>query len=314
MCPPRVAILLASCQGARYIREQLDSLERQEQTNWRLIVSDDGSTDGTVGVVRDFAAAHPGRDVSVVEGPRRGATQNFLHLVGLVEKGEALAYCDQDDVWRPDRLSRGISALAGTDARGTTSGPMLHASRTTICDLQMSPLRPAPLYTRPPGFLNALVQACTPGNTTLVSPAGVELLQQARAAAIAAGVVAHDWWTYQVISGAGGNVIRDPALTVLYRQHPGNVMGRNDTTRARFARLMQLGGGDFGAWLRANGQALRTAGTVLTADNLDRLDRFRAALDAPGPVAALRLASLGVYRQTRGGTAALLAAAAAGRL
>ena len=307
----RIAILLASYQGERFIGAQLDSLARQEHRNWRLIVSDDGSTDGTLGILRSFAAAHPSHDIQVRPGPRQGATRNFLSMLDLVAPGEALAWCDQDDVWLPHRLSRGVAALAAAPQPGRGA---LHVTRTTICNEALQALRPAPLYTRPAGFANALVQACTPGNTMLVDPAGVALLTAARPGAVAADVISHDWWAYQLISGAGGRVIRDPAQTVLYRQHRGNVMGRNDTARAILARLGQLGAGDFGGWLRQNLAALNAARDLLTPENAQILEEFAAALGSPGPLAAARLARLGVYRQTRAGTAALMLAAAAGRL
>lgn len=314
--PLRVVVLLASFQGARFIAQQLGSLTVQTHRHWRLVVSDDGSTDDTREIVQRFAASHPGRDIELRAGPRRGATRNFLSMLDAVEPGEALAWCDQDDVWHPDRLARGVAALAGQAAvpalRGNHGG-VLHAARTTICDETLAVLRPAPLYSRPAGFANALVQACTPGNTMLVDPAGAALLRAARLAGEAAGINSHDWWSYQLISGAGGRVIRDPAQTVLYRQHRDNVMGRNDTPRAALARLARLGAGDYADWLRRNVAALQAAGTLSTP-NRRMLDDFAAAIDSPGPVAAVRLARLGVYRQTRAGTAALLAAAAAGRL
>lgn len=395
--PPQIAILLASYQGARHIAAQLDSLAAQDYRHWRLVVSDDGSTDDTIGIVRGFAAAHPGHEVTIVDGPREGATRNFLSLIAAVRPGEALAYCDQDDVWLPDRLSRGVRAIEavaagdrppGIDAVGDDSPPagpqptgmapgnvarappdvppagagsfacppvfaetlpagdslragvappaadavhassgtsaaatpppgaraVLHVTRTTICDSDLRPLRPAPLYRRPPGFRNALIQACTPGNTTLVNPAGVAILRAGAEAAARADIVSHDWWTYQLISGAEGLVIRDPAQTVLYRQHRGNVMGRNDTPRAMLARISRLGAGHYGDWLRSNLVALEGARALLTPENRAVLDGFAAALRAPGPRAATELARLGLYRQTVAGTAAFYAAAAMGRL
>ncbi|MFC0341510.1 glycosyltransferase [Paracoccus niistensis] len=306
-----IAILLASYDGERFIGAQLDSLAGQIHRDWRLIVSDDGSSDDTLGVVRRFAAAHPSRRIEIRQGPRAGATQNFLSMIDLVEPGEALAFCDQDDVWLPHRLSHGVAAMT---ASGPSGRGVLHVTRTTICDEALKVLRPAPLFTRPPGFRNALVQACTPANTMLVDPEGAALLKAGRKGAAEADVISHDWWAYQLISGAGGRVIRDPAQTVLYRQHRGNVMGRNDTARAILARLGQLGAGDFGGWLRQNLAALKAARDLLTPENAQVLEEFAAALGSPGPLAAARLARLGVYRQTRAGTAALMLAAAAGRL
>lgn len=309
--PLRIAILLASHNGAPFLAAQLDSIVGQDYPHWRLVVSDDRSTDDTRDVVRRFAADHPDRDIALIDGPSAGATRNFLSMVERVRPGEALAYCDQDDVWLPGRLGRGVAALARP---GRRDDPALHVTRTTICDQTLRPQRAAPLYRRPPSFRNALVQACTPGNTMLVNPPGAALLRQAAPAAAAAGIISHDWWSYQLIAGAGGQVIRDPAQTVLYRQHPRNVMGRNDTLAARLARARGLSRGDYAGWLRANVAALCAVDGLLTAGNRVLLSRFAAALDAPGPMTAAMFMRLGLYRQTRAGTAALLAAAAAGRL
>lgn len=306
---PRIAILLASYNGGQFLQAQLDSLLNQSFENWRLVVSDDGSSDNTREIVSDFAKQNPERSVSLIDGPKLGATKNFLSMLPQVQEGEAFAFCDQDDVWLPNRLMLGVSALTNIH-----DSPALHVTRTTICDLRLKPLKPAPLYSRPASFRNALVQACTPANTMLVNAAGASALKRTMPFAYKANVISHDWWSYLVISGIGGEVIRDPAQTVLYRQHPKNVMGRNDTLLAAFARLRGLGRGDYGRWLHNNVQALSTVRGNLTEKNRELLDHFTQALAMPGPLAFARLRDLAVYRQTRFGTAALLSAAALGKL
>ncbi|PZO65297.1 MAG: glycosyl transferase family 2 [Paracoccus denitrificans] len=308
MSRPHILICMATYNGEGHIRAQLDSLAAQDWTDWRLIVSDDGSTDRTLKVVLDFADDLPGGKVQVAEGPRQGATQNFLSLLRHAGPDDWVAWCDQDDVWKPDRLSRGVTNIA------PLVGPAITASRTVICDARLRPLTDAPLYARPAGFRNALVQACVPGNTTLMNPPALRIMQEGAAHARAAGVISHDWWAYLLLSGAGAHVIRDPATTVFYRQHGDNEMGRNDTWRARLDRLRRLGAGEYGTWLHANLQALRACRDMLTADAIAVMDEFAQAVEAPGPIAVRRLMRLGVYRQTRAGTMALMAAATAGRL
>ena len=80
----RVLIGLALYQGAEHIAAQLDSIARQTHDDWRLVVSDDGSQDAGPRILRDFAATRPPGQVELVEGPRRGATQNFLSLLWLL--------------------------------------------------------------------------------------------------------------------------------------------------------------------------------------------------------------------------------------
>nr|WP_254368079.1 glycosyltransferase [Paracoccus sp. Z118] len=300
--------MLASFDGGRFIGAQLDSLAAQGWPDWRLVVSDDGSSDGTRDIVGEFARRHPDRDIRLVDGPRQGATRNFLSLLEQAAPDEWIAFCDQDDAWLPQRLERGLRMI------GAASGPAATSSRTLICDDALRPVTPAPLFRRPPAFRNALVQACLPGNTFLANPQAAALLRGGAAAAAQAGVISHDWWAYQLLTGAGALVVRDPEPTVLYRQHHGNVMGRNDTLRARLARIAMLGSGDYGGWLQANIRALQGARGLLTPENAALLDCFEAALAAPGPLAAARLKRMGLHRQTAAGTLALLVAAAAGKL
>ncbi|MBR4877630.1 MAG: glycosyltransferase [Rhodocyclaceae bacterium] len=74
-----VAILLCTFQGERWLPEQLESLRAQTHRDWTLTVSDDGSTDATVQIVRDFAARVP-QPVHITQGPQRGHAANFLTL------------------------------------------------------------------------------------------------------------------------------------------------------------------------------------------------------------------------------------------
>ncbi|MDT1060359.1 glycosyltransferase [Paracoccus sp. CPCC 101403] len=304
---PQITIVLASFNGARFLPAQLDSILSQTLTNWRLIVSDDGSQDGTQAVIADYAGRADGR-ITLIEGPGRGATANFLHLIRKADPAGWIAFCDQDDVWKRDKLARAAEFLTGQD------GPAVYAARTTVCDEQLQELAPAPHFPGPFGFPNALIQACLPGNTTVANAAALTILQHGAAAADAAGIISHDWWNYLLLSGAGARIHRDAAQVLLYRQHPRNVMGRNDTARARAARASMLFDGSFANWLRRNHSALLPAKDLLTPENRQLLDRFGAFLDAPGYRALAQMRSMGLYRQTRAGTAAVMAAALAGRL
>ena len=303
----RVLIGLALYQGAEHIAAQLDSIARQTHDDWRLVVSDDGSQDAGPRILRDFAATRPPGQVELVEGPRRGATQNFLSLLDHARSGEFMAFADQDDVWRDDKLARAFAALK-------TSGAGLYCARTTICDADLNPLTGSRRFGGPFDFRNALIQAVTAGNTLLLPPETVALAQRAAPAAAKAGIEAHDWWLYQLVAGAGLGIHRDDAEVLLYRQHGDNLKGRNDTIGAMRARLGQLFAGDFGDWLAANVTALTGAEQELTAENRAILHDFTAALARPGPQMAMAMRRLGLRRQTPAGTAALYAAAIAGRL
>lgn len=306
--PDHVAILLALYNGSATLQAQLDSLAEQSHGNWSLIVSDDGSSDRGPEIAQIFAAHRPGR-VTVVAGPRSGFAQNFLSLVCCA--GPHVSYAalsDQDDVWLRGKLARALERLA-TVPEGR---PALYAGRTIICDASLRPLRLSPRWRVTPGFRNALVQSIAGGNTMVLNRAALDLVQET--ARHATGVIAHDWWIYQIVTGAGGDVLYDPEPQVLYRQHGQNLIGANDTAIARLARLRQVMAGRLRAWNSANIAALERSNHWLTPQARATLAIFRATR---GGTCANRLTALrrsGVHRQTAGGNTALAVAAALDRL
>ena len=306
--PPPITIALASYNGAAYLPTQLESFRAQSEADWNLLVSDDGSNDATRDQLEGFIAGLPVGRGRLIEGPKAGSTRNFLHLTAAADPEHWLAYSDQDDKWLPEKLGRARAFLADK------TGPAIYAARTTICDEELNILAPAPAFTRPLTFRNALIQACLPGNTIVANAPALRLLQEAAPAAAAAGVVSHDWWAFQLLSGAGAVIKRDRAQVLLYRQHGRNLMGRNDTPRAKAARLSLLGNGTFAEWLDANQAALEPVAHLMTAENRALLARFRKARDKSGAATAKDFLAMGLYRQTRLGTLAVLAAASAGRL
>ncbi|WP_132951864.1 glycosyltransferase [Rhodovulum bhavnagarense] len=307
----RVTILMAVWNAGKTLDPQLHSILDQTHANWHILAADDGSSDDSPQTLARFAAAHPGR-LTPLCGPRNGAARNFVFLLREAGRREGatgwIAFCDQDDVWLPGKLARGIAALSSLPE----GQPALYCSRTWVTDFDLKARRLSAARPRPPGFRNALVQNIASGNTTLLNPAAAQLV--CAAAQEVTELVVHDWWVYQLVTGAGGTVVHDDEPTLLYRQHPGNQIGANDHLRARLKRIGQLLRGDFREWNRVNIAALRASAHRLTPANRALLDRFAAAHDAP-LVSRLRLLSgMGLYRQSRAAQLALWLAALLGRL
>ena len=200
--PDHVAILLCSYNGARFLREQLDSIYTQTHTNWKLWVSDDGSNDGTLEILSEYRETWGADRLEVVRGPCRGFSANFLSLVCRPEiNADFFAYADQDDVWKPEKLARGLDRLGHL----AEHGPALYCARTRLVDEQGATLGLSPLFTQKPDFRNALVQNIGGGNTMLFNSAARRILM---AAGPNLDVVAHDWWTYLAVTAAGGRAGR----------------------------------------------------------------------------------------------------------
>ncbi len=304
---PAVAVLLALHNGARFLGDQLTSYAAQQDVDWRLIVSDDGSTDTGLQMIADFAATHPDRNIMTHDGPQRGLAANFLHLIGLAGKDVSFAaLSDQDDVWLPEKLARATARLADIAA----GQPGLYCSRTALCDAGLAPLGHSPHFKRPPSFRNALIQNIAGGNTMVLNRAALDLAQAA--AAEAGQVVVHDWWLYQLITGAGGTVVYDDAPSLLYRQHSGNQIGANTSLRARLRRARMVAGGILRLWNDTNIAALRASAHRLTPENRALLEAFATSRSSPLAQRLQTLGWLGLYRQTRGGNASYWCAAVAG--
>lgn len=306
-----VAILMGLCNGGAWVDAQLASFAAQRHRDWSLVVGDDGSSDDGPARVASFANAQPNRSIRLQPGPQRGFAQNFLTLIhstqGMPEANLALS--DHDDVWMPDRLGRGLYMLARSKGK-----PMLYSARTLVCDGRLRPLHTSPVWRRPFGLANALVQNVAAGNTIMMNPEMAALARWAAPAAMQSGIVAHDWWLYQLATASGATVVQDDQPTVYYRQHGANRMGRNDSLRARWSRGTQLLNGTFAGWLAANRLALLGAGAALFPGAITLLRDLPQlhASQAWHRTSALR--RLGLYRQTAGGDHALWWAARLGRL
>ena len=304
-----VCILLGLYNGADTLAEQLDSLATQSHKDWSLIVSDDDSQDEWFDIVASFAVEHAHGRTWITRGPAKGFAANFLCLACLA--GPIVpyaAFCDQDDVWLPHKISRALSHLQMVP----NGVPAVYVSRTMICDQDLENKRPSLLFKKPPSFQNALVQSIGGGNTMVLNRAALDILQDT--APRAAGIIAHDWWVYQLISGAGGRVIYDETPTVLYRQHDSNMIGANDTWRAQAFRVRRLLEGQFQNWNDANLAALNRVRAWLTKDAIGTLDQFQIARSAGLFARLTALYRSGAKRQRRRGTLALLLATVLNRL
>jgi glycosyltransferase involved in cell wall biosynthesis len=225
MFTPTVHILLATYNGEKFLKEQLDSIARQTHCAWTLTVSDDGSTDDTLIIVHQFANQVSQR-VTVLHGPQKGSTHNFFHLIQHAQTDnpqDLYAFCDQDDVWLEEKLARAVSWHNSQ----TNQAVRLYCGRTQFVNEQLKPLGLSPGIRRTPSFGNALVQNIASGNTMVMSHD--VLLAQMKVHPEHS--VWHDWTTYLVATALGGLIWFDDEPCLLYRQHSGNVIGANNSIK-----------------------------------------------------------------------------------
>ncbi|MGK9172876.1 glycosyltransferase family 2 protein [Yokenella regensburgei] len=297
----RVAILMATYQGERYISDQLDSFERQTYDNWQLIVSDDGSTDKTLDMVHDFASRNPAK-VNIVNGPRQGFVSNFLSLLFRDDiEADYFSFSDQDDIWFDDKLERAVAWLKEIPS----DKPALYCSRTHLVNNDKESLGNSPLFRRLPSFSNALVQNIGGGNTMVMNKAARDLIKQAGLV----NVVSHDWWIYILISGANGAIHYDSEPTLAYRQHGENLIGTNLGYRARLLRLKKIIQGQYRNWNALHIRELDKNRALLTAENQEKFTWFKAIHNKCILTRVYYFLKLGVYRQNTVDTLAVFISA-----
>lgn len=299
----RVAILLCTFDGQRFLSDQLESLRNQTYADWELWVSDDGSQDRTRVILESFRTSAGVDRSSIHNGPAEGFVANFLSLVCHASiTADYYAFSDQDDVWEPEKLERAVNWLKSVPQ----SVPALYCSRTRLVDAENNEIGLSPLFPKSPSFANALTQNVGGGNTMVFNHAARELIRQA---GDNVDVVAHDWWAYLVVTGCGGQVFYDPVPSIRYRQHENNLIGVDSSWPARLVRLGQMLKGRFSQWTDRNVEALQRVRVCLTPENREMLDHFSLARKRWLIPRLLGLKSSGVYRQTLFGNLGLLLAA-----
>ncbi len=300
---PLVAILLCTYNGARFLAEQLDSLEAQTHQNWVVFASDDGSTDQTLEILQQYQAKWPAGKLTIRSGPQQGFCQNFLSLVCDSNiHADYYAFCDQDDVWLPSKLEVALVNIIGNQ---DVNVPYVYCGRTAYVDEGLNKVGLSPLFSFPPTFRNALIQSIAGGNTMVFNPIAKKLLK-------AVGVVnhpSHDWLLYQLSTAVGGIIFYDPVPQVLYRQHKNALVGGNNSFFARIKRMRMVFGGQFRKWSDMNIDVLMHARPFLTHGSKETLDLFRKMRHADLKDRFRLLEVAGLYRQTWRGTVSLMIAA-----
>ena len=278
---PRVTVLLATHQGERFLDEQLDSILSQEGAELTVLVSDDGSTDGTLGILERRMAEEP--RIRMLPAQRFGApAPNFYRLLADAdpESYDYVGFADQDDVWMPGKIARHVALLRDHEADGVSSNVTAfdeHDQRVLV--KKDYPQRLADYLFETPG----------PGSSFLLTNrlARMVVAQLLDDDSPAREAVAHDWLIYALARAAGCTWVIDPESTIDYRQHDAQVLGANSGLAQAVKRIRLT----TARWHRDQVRITVDACIrVASASELPRLQWFHEVLEEPWPLGAARLA------------------------
>jgi glycosyltransferase involved in cell wall biosynthesis len=222
-----ISILMAVWNGERYLGEQLNSLFSQTVQDFKLYVSDDGSSDRTLEILESYRKRYSDRLFVVRNSTgRHGAMENFFSLM-TVRRDDYLMLCDQDDVWLPQKIEQTLAKMQKMEAKYGRNTPLLVHTDLKIVDQNLKVLSPSYCAAMEVNYgrtalQDALIQNIITGCTALYNRALADLIIQAPAQALM-----HDWWLMLIAAAFGVIGYVDEPL-ILYRQHGNNSIGAGD--------------------------------------------------------------------------------------
>ena len=218
----KVQILLATYNGEKFLREQLDSIINQEYKLWELLVHDDGSVDNTLSILNEYQNNYP-KKIKILFDKKifSSASKNFFHLIKNRSK-EANLYClcDQDDIWHKAKLKKIIEKYNLKEHKKPT---LIHSDLSLI-DAKGELLEKShnKLINNQKNFISknsALYYNPVPGCAMSINPALADKISYSK------NVVMHDWWILLLAIYANTNLVYIKSPLVKYRQHSNNVSG-----------------------------------------------------------------------------------------
>jgi rhamnosyltransferase len=215
-------VLLATFNGERWLPEQLRSIFDQEGVDVSVVVSDHGSTDGTLSLLQQWQERGAQLEVLPDAPTGRGAAMNFLRLIRDERRSDVafIALADQDDIWLPQRLRRAIDVLRLRGAAAYSSDALAYWPNGRNVRLGKSYAQRRYDY---------LLEAAGPGCTYVMT---VEFVQALRAELTRDphrfdATSYHDWLIYAYARTHGFRWVIDDYVGVCYRQHADNDVGAN---------------------------------------------------------------------------------------
>lgn len=220
-----ISIIISSYNGERFIEDQINSIFEQRNSEWKIFIRDDCSTDGTRKIIERYSSQSPNKIIFVKDCLGNINVKKSFSFLMQQEDVDYLLFCDQDDVWLPDKIDRTFAAMRAAEKRFGADTPLLIHTDLRVVDRDLQPIAPSfwkyqDINPRLGMNLNRVMpQNVVTGCTVMINRPLVNL-----AAPIPEGAIMHDWWLALVAVLFGQVVCLDEA-TVLYRQHGENSVG-----------------------------------------------------------------------------------------
>ena len=219
---PKIQILLATYNGEKFLREQLDSILNQEYKLWELLIHDDGSKDNTISILKEYQNNYPKKIRLLIDKKFfSSASKNFFHLIkNRSREANLYCFCDQDDIWHKSKLKLIIERYNSQQGEEPllihsdlslidNSGKVLEKSHNKLINYQKN------FITRNTSYYYNPVPGCAMSiNSALANKISYSKY-----------MVMHDWWILLCAMHENTTLVYINFPLVAYRQHSGNVCG-----------------------------------------------------------------------------------------
>lgn len=219
----KVAVLMSTYNGEKYLKEQIDSILAQNDVDITIYIRDDGSSDRTVEIIKSYMETHD--NFRLYTGENMGVGNSFMQaLYGADKDNDYYAFADQDDVWLPDKIKKAIERIKDI------AKPALYCSNQVLVDEMLN--RIGMRYTSDPdiSYKQIMCQNKISGCTMVWNKELHDLLSEneRRPSEDLLRRRIHDVWVAMVASVVG-DIEYDSNGYILYRQHESNVVGVKKT-------------------------------------------------------------------------------------
>lgn len=215
----KIAILMATFNGEKYLKEQLESIINQTNKNFDLFVRDDGSTDNTVSILNEYNNNYTNIHLIKKINDTKGQLANFSNLykyVTKLNKYDYIMFSDQDDIWMPDKISNSINEI-----KPYYNNPTLLYTNYMNYDQNTGKKTIAYPKHYDEDFEAIFVQNWLMGCTMVLNRKIIDLINE-----IPVDVDNHDYWV-ALVAALHNNIVYLEKITMIHRLHNYNV-----TTRA----------------------------------------------------------------------------------
>jgi len=220
-----IEILLPTFNGSTYLEVQLESIFEQTYQDWKLLIRDDGSTDGTVFIIEKWQLAFPEKITLIIDGLERlGVSGSFGKLMEY-SIAPYVMLCDQDDFWLPQKVEKSLNRVLKAEIEYGNQIPIMVCTDLEVVDNNLNTISSSfwndrkddPLILN--DFEKLIAHSVVTGNTIILNRLAVEV-----SIPIKTNFFLHDQWISIKVARYGKSLFLAESL-VKYRQHNSNVLG-----------------------------------------------------------------------------------------